>query len=283
MGELDVAAAAQVGGRRFDAAAIEDRAVAARAALPVSWGGDGGGRLAGQQVTSVDVIIPAFNEVGRLLDTLVQTVAFLQRQPWRARVIVVDNGSVDNTGAVGAMVRPGGVRLDVVGCSRAGKGAAVRRGLAETTARFVGFFDADLATPIPTLGPVIELLQAGAGAVIASRHIPGARFVRKQSLRRRMGGAAFRLLARPLVAGVADTQCGFKFFDRAVVQEALAQCRVSNFAFDVELLHHIQRAGASVVEVPVAWTDGVRSTFHPIRDGIPAFAALLQLQRSVLR
>ena len=94
---------------------------------------------------------------------------------------------------------------------------------------------------------------------------------------RRLGGAAFRAVSRPLLPGVRDTQCGFKFFARELVVRALEECRVTNFAFDVELLRRVRQAGGDIVEVSVTWTDDARSTFHPVRDGIPSFLAVLQL------
>jgi hypothetical protein len=145
------------------------------------------------------------------------------------------------------------------------------------TAPFVGFFDADLATPLETLSDAMAALRRGADAVIASRHAPGASFVTVQPLGRRLGGSAFRALTRPLVPGVHDTQCGFKFFRRAAVEAAVQRCRMSGFAFDVELLAQIQRDGGNIVEIPVAWTDQAGSTFHPIRDGFASFGAVLGL------
>jgi glycosyltransferase involved in cell wall biosynthesis len=172
------------------------------------------------------------------------------------------------------------VDVVVIGCSRAGKGAAVRRGLLTSTSPLVGFYDADLATPLETLEATVEALQSGADAVIASRHVPGASFVVPQRLRRRAGGDVFRLLTRKLVPGVADTQCGFKFFRREIVQTAIARVRTTGFAFDVELLAHVQRAGGKIVELPVAWTDAAGSTFHPIRDGLASFRAVFDLRGS---
>jgi dolichyl-phosphate beta-glucosyltransferase len=239
-------------------------------------------KLRSRPASDLEVIIPAFNEVDRLPLTLRRTVDFLSVQPWRSRVVVVDNGSVDNTaGAVRRFAQnlDGAVPVDVVGCARPGKGAAVRRGLLGSTSRFVGFCDADLATPVETLTAAMGLLQQGTTAVIASRHVTGASFVRPQPLARRAGGAAFRLLARTLVHGVHDTQCGFKFFDREAMTRALVQCRTTGFAFDVELLQRIQHDGGSIVEIPVAWTDDARSTFHPVLDGLASFGAVLQMYR----
>lgn len=230
----------------------------------------------------LEVIIPAFNEVDRLPLTLCRTVEFLGAQPWRSGVVVVNNGSVDDTTDVVwkfADGLDGVVPVKVVGCARPGKGAAVRRGLLGSTSRFVGFFDADLATPLETLTTAMGHLQRGITAVIASRHVTGASFVRPQPLVRRAGGAAFRVLARTRVRGVHDTQCGFKFFARDAVTRALTRCQTTGFAFDVELLQHIQRDGGSIVEIPVAWADDIRSTFHLVRDGLASFDALLQMRR----
>ncbi|MGM7777458.1 glycosyltransferase [Arthrobacter sp. KNU-44] len=230
----------------------------------------------------LEVVIPAYNEADLIARTLRQTVAFLESQRWSSRVVVVDNGSVDDTGLLVRQVARecgGAVPVVLLGCSCQGKGAAVRRGMLSGTSKFTGFFDADLATPVETLTAAMEHLEAGVGAVIATRHAPGSTFVRSQPLGRRVGGGAFRILTKSMVQGISDTQCGFKFFERDVLTRAMVRCRTSGFAFDVELLQRIQRDGDRIVEIPVAWTDGPGSTFHPLRDGISSFAAVLQMNR----
>jgi len=233
----------------------------------------------------LEIAIPAYNEAARLPLTLRNTVEYLREQPWRSRVVVVDNGSSDGTAEVVrayARATDGRIPVDLVGCARPGKGAAVRRGLLSSRSRFVGFFDADLATPVETLATAMEHLRAGAAAVIGSRHTPGARFVQAQPAGRRLGGAAFRLMVRSLVHDVHDTQCGFKFFERHAVTQALVTCRTTGFAFDVELLRQLQRAGREIVEVPVAWSHADESSFSPVRDGLASFGAVLQMQRSTV-
>lgn len=223
----------------------------------------------------VEVVIPAFNEAKRLADTLRATNTFLAGQPWLSRIVVVDNGSVDDTASVARRCCP---TAEVIGCTRPGKGAAVRRGLLTSAATWVGFADADLSTPIETLADAVTHLERGADAVIASRHAPGAVLTRAQPAGRRLAGALFRLAVRGLVPGVHDTQCGFKFFRRDAVQRALTRCRVSDFAFDVELLRWIQRAGGRIVELPVCWTDDTRSSLRPVRDGLAALHSVLALR-----
>lgn len=235
--------------------------------------------------TTVDleVIIPAYNEAERIPATLRATADFLETQSWSSRIVVVDNGSVDDTSAVvRAFSRTASsVEIALLGCAQPGKGAAVRRGLLSSRARYAGFIDADLATPISTLDSAMPLLEAGATAVIASRHAPGAEFVQPQQLGRRLGGGAFRLMTRRMVQGIADTQCGFKFFDLAAAKRALVECRVTGFAFDVELLQRLQNQGGQILELPVAWTDDPASTFRPVRDGLASFNAVRQMARVI--
>ena len=230
----------------------------------------------------LEIAIPAYNEASRLPQTLQRTAQFLQDQPWSSRVVVVDNGSCDETADIARAIAgttDGSVPIDVMGCARPGKGAVVRRALLTSRSRYVGFFDADLATPVETLAAAMTHLTRGAPAVIASRRIPGASTVRAQPPARRLGGAAFRLLTRSMVKGIHDTQCGFKFFNREAVTHALVACRSTGFAFDVELLRHLQRSGHHIMEIPVAWSDASASTFHPLRDGLPSFGAVLQMRR----
>jgi glycosyltransferase involved in cell wall biosynthesis len=231
----------------------------------------------------LEVAIPAYNEAARLPQTLQRTVQFLRDQPWSSRVVVVDNGSHDETADIARAIAEStdrSVPIDVMGCARPGKGAVVRRALLTSRSRYVGFFDADLATPVETLATAMAHLTRGAPAVIGSRRIPGALMIHAQPPARRLGGAAFRLLTRSMVKGVHDTQCGFKFFDREAVTHALVACRSTGFAFDVELLRQLQRSGLQIVEIPVAWSDAASSTFHPWRDGLPSFGAVLQMRRS---
>jgi dolichyl-phosphate beta-glucosyltransferase len=211
--------------------------------------GPGHGLPLGAVRTPVDleVLIPAFNEASRLPATLAAMVRFLSHQPWSSRIVVVD-GSYDDTAAIVQTLNLGlqhdsEVEVVAIGCTDPGKGAAVLRGLRTSSARFVGFTDADLATPLATMVHAVAALEAGAAAAIASRHAPGSRFAVRQPLGRRIGGHVFRTLARPLVPGVRDTQCGFKFFDRVAVMAAFARCRSTGFAFDVELLRQVHDLG----------------------------------------
>ncbi|QGV78004.1 glycosyltransferase [Streptomyces ficellus] len=228
----------------------------------------------------LELIVPAYNEARRLPSTLADDLAFLAGRPWSSAVVVVDNDSADGTLDALRPFEHADVPLYGIGCSDHGKGAAVRRGIATSSARFVGFADADNATPIGTLDTAVELLEAGVSAVIASRRAPGAHYEVEQSAARRCGGWVFRRLTRLALPGIADTQCGFKFFDGPLVREAVRTCHVDGFAFDVEILAHLLREGRTVVEVPVNWTDIPGSTFSARRHGLRSMTDIIRISVS---
>src|SRR5207237_673344 len=146
-------------------------------------------------------------------------------------------------------------------------------------ALYVGFCDADLSTPVETLDWVWPALQQGASVVIASRYCEGASRLCPQARQRQIGGAVFRALAGHILPGVADTQCGFKFFEGSIARQLLSRCTIDGFAFDLELLLTARAAGLMVQEVPVAWSDRTGSAFRPVRDGARSMADALSLAR----
>ena len=150
----------------------------------------------------LEVIIPARNEQYRIARTIHDVSAYLAAQPFSSRVVVVNNDSADRTTEVVDEQNQGRVPVVVIGCSTPGKGAAVRRGVLTSTARFVGFCDADLATPIGMLDTVMPLLLDGAPVVVGSRYAPGGGMAARRRMLRRVGGWAFRQTARTVVPGV---------------------------------------------------------------------------------
>lgn len=224
----------------------------------------------------LEVLIPARDEARRLPDTLMHTVRYLEKQPYSSSVVVIDNGSVDQTSDLVARTRSGRVPVHLTGCARPGKGAAVRRGFLTSQARFVGYMDADLATPIETLDIVVPLL-GDFSAVVGSRHTSGATLANRQPAHRAVSGMVFRAMASRVVSGFADTQCGFKFFAGDLARTVARQLRIDGFAFDVELLRAIVDMGVPVKEIPVVWSDKEGSTLRAGRDGGRAVADLLRL------
>jgi dolichyl-phosphate beta-glucosyltransferase len=226
----------------------------------------------------LEILIPSLNEAHRLPHTLMRTIQYLEAQPYSSSVVVIDNGSVDQTSDLAARTWSDRVSVVLTGCAQPGKGAAVRRGFLTSGARFVGYMDADLATPIETLDVVIPLLEEFP-VVVGSRRTHGAAFARRQPAHRVLSGMMFRAVANRVLPGVTDTQCGFKFFSGDLVRAVARQLRIDGFAFDVELLRVIKDADVPIKEIPVVWSDGEGSTLRSLRDGTRAAADVLRIAR----
>lgn len=231
----------------------------------------------------LDVIVPVWNEEQRIGRTLEAVTAHAATTGLRVVVTVVDNGSVDRTAEVVDRVdaaTPDRVRVRLLGCSRQGKGAAVRRGVLASRARWVGFCDADLATPPRALDDVLVRLRAGDAVVIGSRRCAGAKVEVGQPLARRLGSLGFRALTQP-ITHVADSQCGFKFFTAEAAREIFSRSTVDGFTFDVELLGLAHRLGHRITEVPVDWSDQAGSSLSLTADGPRIAVELLTVRRAL--
>jgi glycosyltransferase involved in cell wall biosynthesis len=227
----------------------------------------------------LEILIPSLNEAERLPRTLVRTIEYLEAQAYSSSLVVVDNGSIDQTVDLVRRTRSPRVPVTVIGCAQSGKGAAVRRGMRTSGARFVGYMDADLATPIETLDVVMPLLEQGSQAVVGSRHVDGAVFAERQPVLRLASGMAFRAIANRVLRGIADSQCGFKFFAGDLARVVSRHLSIDGFAFDVELLWTLIERGIPVTEIPVVWSDRKGSTLRLKADGARAIMDVLRLAR----
>ena len=226
----------------------------------------------------LEILIPALDEARRLPATLKRTVHYLEKQQYSSCVVVIDNGSVDKTSDLATEHWSDIVPVRLIGCAQIGKGAAVRRGILTSSARFVGYMDADLATPIETLDIVMPLLS-DFHAVVGSRHVAGAELARRQPFLRVITGLLFRTATHWILPGLADTQCGFKFFSGDVARAVARHLSIDGFAFDLELLKSVIEFGIPVKEIPVVWSNVDGSTLRTMRDGLRALGDVLSLAR----
>jgi dolichyl-phosphate beta-glucosyltransferase len=226
---------------------------------------------------SIEIVVPAHNEAARLPAGLAALCRKAVTLPLRTAIIVVDSASTDGTGQLVRDWPAGPVPVGLLRCERPGKGRAVRAGLLATRAPFVGYCDADMATDLSALDHAIRLLAAGDPVVIGSRALPESVVEARSSAARRAGAAAFRALARTIVPGVTDTQCGFKFFSGPLARQAALPLRTAGFAFDVELMANCRLLGAALTEIPVCWRDMPNSTFSVRRHSMAAFRDVVSL------
>jgi len=217
---------------------------------------------------SLTIVIPAYNEAGRLGASLRQLADWLDRHAPSAQVIVVDDGSTDATLTLARTLATADPRLTVAALGRnRGKGAAVRRGVELAEREWILFTDADFSTPIDELPRLAARAEAGADIVIGSRDHAEAQVEQRQPLYRETMGRIFNRLVRGLaLPGFSDTQCGFKLLRRTAAKRCFARQTIERFAFDVEILFVARQLGLRIDEVGVRWRNDERSTVHPVRD-----------------
>jgi glycosyltransferase involved in cell wall biosynthesis len=226
---------------------------------------------------SIEIVIPAHNEARRLPDGLATLCRKAATLPLRTAILVVDSASTDGTGQLVRNWSAGPVPVGLLRCDRAGKGIAVRAGLLATRAPFVGYCDADMATDLSALDTTLRLLAAGYDAVIGSRALRDSEVEARHSPARRVGAAVFRTLARGIVPGVSDTQCGFKFFSGPLARAAAQPLRTPGFAFDIELIANCLRLGGTLAEIPVRWRDVPGSTLSVGRHSAAAAREIVSI------
>ncbi|MBI2918595.1 MAG: glycosyltransferase family 2 protein [Chloroflexi bacterium] len=232
----------------------------------------------------LSIVVPAYHEGQGIRDALLRLRDYLEtyRGPRSWEVIVVDDGSGDDTSAAAAGATQGDPRFRVIRHEvNRGKGCAVKTGMLAARGRYAGFMDADLSTDLSAVVGALSHLGQGADVVIASRRVRGAHILVPQPWYRRLVSRNFRLAANSLVGlkGVRDSQCGFKFFRSAVAQKLFPLLTTDGFLFDVELLGLAQHFGHSVVEMPVTWTNRRQSKLRLWPLAYQVLRDLLRIRR----
>jgi dolichyl-phosphate beta-glucosyltransferase len=227
------------------------------------------------------IVIPAYNEGERLGATLGKVLGYVREQGWNAEVIVVNDGSSDNTAEIvrGFAEKNPVLRL-VENPGNRGKGYSVRNGMLNARGDVVVFSDADLSSPIEEIPKLLAALAAGADIAIGSRWLRTELQTRRQSLHRQLFGRVFNVLLR-IILGLKfkDTQCGFKAFTRRAAQTILPLQRIERWGFDPEILFLARKFGFRVEEVAVLWGHSGDTRIHPLVDGARMFQEMLRVRR----
>jgi len=230
------------------------------------------------------IIIPAYNEGARLGATLDCVLQYISAQGWDAEVIVVNDGSRDQTRDLVrnyAQKYPALRLLENPG--NRGKGYSVRNGMLNATGEILLFSDADLASPIEETPKLFAAIQLGADIAIGSRWLRPELQAQRQSLLRQFYGRIFNLALRILLGlKFKDTQCGFKAFTRGAAQTIFPLQRIERWGFDPELLYLARRRRLKVEEVAVAWSHQAGTRISPLRDGLRMFTEALTIRWNAL-
>lgn len=233
----------------------------------------------------LSIVIPAYNEQERVERTLDEVLAFIAGQSFKSEVIVVDDGSKDDTGKIvlsrAACYREAGYDLHLLtNTPNRGKGFSVKRGFDAARGKIVLFTDTDLSSPITEAPKLIGPIASNeADIVFGSRAIDRSLIGVRQSIMRDFGGRVFNFLMR-IITGLdyKDTQCGFKAFRRAASIPVFRLNSIERFGFDPELLYIAKKLGLKLLEAPVIWNHCEGSKVSYFADSMNMFADLIRIR-----
>jgi dolichyl-phosphate beta-glucosyltransferase len=226
----------------------------------------------------LSLVVPAYNEEGRLPATIEKLQAFLKRPPFPYEVLIVDDGSTDGTAALVERAITGFPELRLLKEPHRGKGHAVRRGMLAAEGRYVMFCDADFSMPVEETPHFPPAVDATHQVAIGSREVEGARRIGEPRYRHLMG-RVFNLIVRVLtIPGLQDTQCGFKCFTRKAARDIFGRQVIDGFGFDVEVLYLARKLGYGITEVPVSWYYSPSSRVDPVKDTLRMIGDVLRVR-----
>ena len=218
----------------------------------------------------LSIVVPAYNEQFRIEPTLDEILRVCRGLKITFEVIVVDDGSHDETSKVVQRKQISNPEIKLITLPQnRGKGFAVRTGIQSANGTFVGFADADGSSPFTQITELMNALGHDYEVAIGSRALPSKETKVQTSLHRRLFGRVFNTAVNVfLVPGITDTQCGFKLFTKRAAHFLFSLQKSDGFSFDVEILFLAQRCGIKIIEVPINWHNVAGSKVNLLSDSV---------------
>jgi len=237
----------------------------------------------------LSIVIPAYNEAKKVAQDITSASQFLQTNELTGQIIVVDDGSSDNTTQIAEKtdVSPQ-VSLEVIRLDQnRGKGSAVRTGINHSEGQYVMFSDSGCCIPYEESLRGLDMIKKGECDIAhASRKMPGTHIHRKQSLYRRLCSKIFHwFLVHDFksLTTLTDTQCGFKIYKGDIARALYVNCFTDGFMFDVEIIIRALKAGYRIKEFPVDWTCDRDSRLSPLRTSLHVLTELIKIKRTIAK
>ena len=230
------------------------------------------------------IVIPAYNERARIGKTLTEVLRVVQERDWQAEILVVNDGSTDDTAEIVQAFASTHSNLRLIeNPGNRGKGYSVRNGMLQAAGSIVMFTDADLSSPMDEAERLFAAIREGVDVAIGSRWLDRGRQTIHQPLYRQFFGRCFNAVTRLVMAlPFADTQCGFKAFTHASAQTIFQLQRIERWGFDPEILFIALKRGYKVREVPVTWGHDERSRISYLKDGIKMLEEMVYIRWNAL-
>jgi dolichyl-phosphate beta-glucosyltransferase len=228
----------------------------------------------------LSIIVPAHNEERRLQLTLPRIDTFLQTQPYTAEVIVVENGSKDQTSEIVRRFAETHPYVRLIEIDARGKGLAVKAGMLAARGDYRFICDADLSMPIEEIVKFLPPIVSGYDVMIGSREGKGARRIGEPEYRHFMGRVNNLIVKFFAVRDFEDTQCGFKMFTRQAAEDLFSVQQMAGIGFDVEVIFVAQRRGYKIVDVPITWYFDPDSRMKLVQDSLRMLQEIWQIRQN---
>lgn len=234
--------------------------------------------------TRISVIIPAYNEKKLIKSTLIEISDFFSEQDYNYEIIVIDDGSCDNTAAISENLKSVIKNLIVLKNEKNyGKGYSIAKGMLFANGKYRLFMDADNSTSVDQIKNFLPFLENGYGVAIGDRGLKESEIKKYQSLHKRLLGNFGNMLIQFFaVSGISDTQCGFKFFSAESAKNIFSKLTINRWGFDIEALALANKLGYKIKTVPVVW-ENRKETRVRFRDYLFTFKELLKIKINLLR
>jgi dolichyl-phosphate beta-glucosyltransferase len=233
----------------------------------------------------LSIVIPVFEESKKIARDIKEAADFLTSHNLAGEIIIVDDGSRDNTSEIAKNVEiSSDVKLEVIRYEQhRGKGYAVRRGISQTSGDYVMFADSGYCVPYEDTMRGLDLIKNGACDIAhGSRKMSGCHIEKAQSFYRRICSKIFRWFVvcdMKIPAEFTDTQCGFKIYKGDVARHLYGECVTDGFTFDIEIIMRARKEGYRIKEFPIDWTCDPDSRLSPSRSSWRILTELLNIRR----
>jgi dolichyl-phosphate beta-glucosyltransferase len=239
----------------------------------------------------LSIVIPAYEESGKIAQDIKAATAFLEDNHFSGQIIVVDDGSKDNTAEVAEATvagLPPAIEIKVERYNHhRGKGYAVRTGIGLSTGEYVLFVDSGLCVPYEDTLRGLDLIKTGACDIAhGSRKMRGCHIEKAQSLYRRICSKIFHWFVihdMKVLAELTDTQCGFKIYKGDVARHLYSECITDGFSFDIEIIMRAIKESCRIKEFPIDWTCDRDSRLSPARSSWRVLSELLVIRRIIAK